>query len=125
MNHLTLVLCDMLLFPAAYLRDVMVGAISCRLEPQEDMTFKLYILTLGVLAPYRRLGIGAKMLQHMLSKAAAQPDIKEAYLHVQVGNEAAKAFYEVQGFTQGPVVKNYYKDIEPPDAWLFSKPITH
>lgn len=39
----------------------MVGAICSRVEPVEDSTssFKIYIMTIGVLAPYRRIGIGA------------------------------------------------------------------
>lgn len=44
----------------AYFADIMVGAICCRVEPQEGSDkFKVYIMTIGVLAPYRRLGIGA------------------------------------------------------------------
>lgn len=35
-----------------------VGAVACRLEKREGGGLKLYIMTLGVLAPYRRLGIG-------------------------------------------------------------------
>lgn len=43
----------------AYYNDVPVGAVACRLEPNpEPATQKLYIMTLGVLAPYRHAGIG-------------------------------------------------------------------
>jgi hypothetical protein len=55
----------------AYHNDVLVGAVCCRIEKEggqivSDKEFplaspsscKLYIMTLGVLAPYRRLGLG-------------------------------------------------------------------
>ena len=48
----------------AYYNDVVVGAVCCRVDvtnPEEGQIAqkKLYIMTLGCLAPYRRLGIMA------------------------------------------------------------------
>ena len=45
----------------AYYNDVVVGAVCCRVDvtnPEEGQIAKkkLYIMTLGCLAPYRRLG---------------------------------------------------------------------
>ena len=42
---------------AAYFNDIVVGGVCCRIETEGDQR-RLYIMTLGVLAPYRRLGIG-------------------------------------------------------------------
>jgi len=41
----------------AYFNDIIVGAV-CSREEKADGQKRLYIMTLGCLAPYRRLGIG-------------------------------------------------------------------
>jgi len=46
----------------AYLKDVLVGAISCKEDTQDDGSKAVYIMTITVLKPYRRYGIGSKLL---------------------------------------------------------------
>ena len=47
----------------AYYNDIVVGAVCCRIDVTPEGRRKLYIMTLGCLAPYRRLGVGTKMLR--------------------------------------------------------------
>lgn len=46
---------------SAYYNDIVVGGVCCRVDKTEDGR-RLYIMTLGCLAPYRRLGIGKKFI---------------------------------------------------------------
>lgn len=107
----------------AYRDGTLVGAIACRLELQATGNAKLYILTLGVLAPYRSAGIGSCLVQKALEACAEDPQIIEAYCHVQVGNDEATRFYERLGFTQVEVIPNYYSRLDPSDAYVLARPL--
>ncbi|KAI0081244.1 N-acetyltransferase NAT13 [Panus rudis PR-1116 ss-1] len=108
-----------------YYNDVPVGTICCRFETTGETT-KLYLMTMGVLAPYRSRGLGSASLQHVINaaKAHSKPKIDSIYLHVQVSNEAAKKFYERHGFEEVSIQKDYYKKIVPHDAWILEKKLT-
>ena len=45
----------------AYLKDVLVGAISCKIDLEEGQEV-VYVMTITVLKPYRRLGVGSQLL---------------------------------------------------------------
>jgi ribosomal protein S18 acetylase RimI-like enzyme len=106
----------------AYYGDLCVGSLACRLEKKEGSTgVRLYIMTLGVLAPYRRIGIGSKLLKKTLEQCKEDPNIVEVYLHVQTNNEAAIKFYKKYDFEITDTIQNYYKHIEPPDCYVLSK----
>ena len=51
---------------------------------QTYILFQLYIMTLGCLAPYRRLGIGTRMLEHVLNIVKEDGNYTSIFLHVQV-----------------------------------------
>ena len=106
---------------AAYYNDILVGAIACRLESKGEGKAKLYIMTLGVLAPYRDLGVGTHLLEHSLRVAREDPNIEEAYLHVQTNNDGAIRFYGKHGFSIKEMIPNYYKRIDPPDCYILHK----
>ena len=50
----------------AYLKDVLVGAISCKEDTLDDGTKAVYIMTITVLKPYRRYGIGSMLLEQAI-----------------------------------------------------------
>lgn len=110
----------------AWFHEALVGSITSRLEPLEgeEGKFRCYIMTLGVLKPYRRIGIASRLLQAVMDYVATQPTIVEVSLHMQVGSDAL-ALYKRFGFEEKEVVKDYYTDIEPADAIILRRVVTH
>ncbi|KAL3645576.1 hypothetical protein CASFOL_010756 [Castilleja foliolosa] len=93
---------------------------TCRLEKKETGAVRVYIMTLGVLAPYHGLGIGTKLLNYVLDLCSKQ-SIGEVYLHVQTNNEDAINFYKKFGFEITETIHNYYTNITPPDCYVVTK----
>jgi len=100
---------------------------------------RLYIMTLCVLSPYRRLHIGLwasnfivqffphsrgalghALLEQMLEVAKKDPAITEVFLHVQTNNDCAIRFYSSFGFTKEAEIRNYYRNIEPPNCYVLA-----
>jgi N-alpha-acetyltransferase 50 len=88
-------------------------------------SYRLYIMTLGVLAPYRRLGIGSMLLRHILNESIQESTIRDIYLHVQINNNEALRFYEKFGFQITSLVPHYYRTIKPSAAYELCKQIHH
>ncbi|KAM0791583.1 hypothetical protein ACM66B_006027 [Microbotryomycetes sp. NB124-2] len=189
-----------------YYQDIAVGNVICKLEPasqapsqtlvdavstsstankstltEASEKARLYVMTLGVLSPYRRQGLASKLIRHVIqaaeqshhqqSKADTKattngtngsvkdtapsagkkqkkdkkdgvaadidkkaedttdaqskpaPIIESIYLHVQTSNEDARQFWEKHGFEVKDTIKNYYRKIEPRDAWVLERAI--
>ena len=78
---------------------MLVGGIACRYEKSAAGGVKVYIMTLGVLAPYRGRGVGKRLLVRALAEAQKEAAAaEEVYLHVQTSNSEAIAFYKHFGF---------------------------
>jgi len=107
----------------AYFNDIMVGAVCCRVDVLNGRR-KLYIMTLGCLAPYRNLGIGTKMLEHVMKCVEQDGNLDSIFLHVQVNNESAINFYKKFGFEIVSTEEHYYKRIEPANAHVLAKTLT-
>ena len=83
-------------------------------------------MTLGVLKPYRRLGVATKLLEKVYAMVNKYSSVEQIYLHVQVNNEAAIDFYKKNGFEKiDDVQQNYYEEsVQPRDAFILSKSVT-
>ncbi|KAJ2007283.1 N-acetyltransferase 5 [Coemansia thaxteri] len=118
---------------AVYGNSTYVGTIACRKQALGFVTeplaasrcngngsemLEVYMMTLGVLAPYRRLGIGRQLLAHAIEFAAQDPKVHRVVLHVQIDNDDALRFYHKHGFSTQRMVERYYKNIDPPHAYL-------
>ena len=68
-------------------------------------------------------GAGTRLLERTLEKAAEDPNVEEAVLHVQTSNDEAIRFYEKNGFKVVSTIEGYYKKnrLDPPDAHVLTK----
>ena len=109
----------------AFYGDAAVGAVCCREDTVEGKNIpngKLYIMTLGVLSAYRRLGIGRQLLNYVLDEIIKKrPHIQQIYLHVHVNNDAAIEFYKQAGFEVSERLENYYSKLDPPDCFILTR----
>lgn len=84
---------------------------------------RIYIMTIAVVAPFRGMGIGAQLIQHVIDEAK-YIGIKEIYLHVHTKDEDSIEWYKHRGFAldkECPLVLGYYRKMRPPgDAYILT-----
>eukprot|EP00756_Hemistasia_phaeocysticola_P009555 Hpha_TRINITY_DN14916_c0_g1::TRINITY_DN14916_c0_g1_i2::g.143052::m.143052/K20793/NAA50, NAT5; N-alpha-acetyltransferase 50 len=103
----------------AHFMDVLVGDISCRKEPNQGRPGdRLYIMTFGVLEPYRGKGIGSHLLRQVMKDVYNSQKVNTIALHVQTTNERAQKFYSSFGFQNKGKVEGYYQQLKDADAYL-------
>ena len=101
-------------------RDLMLVARPSRLSNLEaskiagyivarETAGELHINNVAVRAEYRRLGIGATLLNRVLEEATRRK-AKAAFLEVRSTNVAAQALYEKSGFRAIARRANYYSE---------------
>ena len=77
---------------------------------------KIYLMTLCVLSPFRRLGVATALLEDVV-ETARKWGVEEVYAHVWVENRAALEWYEKRGFTiDEDVIERYYRKLQPDGA---------
>lgn len=101
----------------AYQTPQVVGAIRCRLLSSAI----LYISTIGLLAPYRSLGIASHLLQRVVLKAVEQHHVKSVTAHVWEANDEGLEWYTKQGFEVIAKEDGYYRKLRPSGAVLVQK----
>lgn len=89
----------------------LLGYIGCMLVLEEAS-----INNYGVLPEHRRKGIGATLMEHLLSHCRKR-DVEKVFLEVRISNQAAISLYKKFGFEKIGYRKDYYLDpVE--DAYL-------
>lgn len=78
-------------------------------------------MTITVLKPYRRYGIGSQLLERAIEDCAKKNGIKKMMLHVQCSNESALEFYKGHGFEVKEKLEDYYTDLDPPHCFVLVK----
>lgn len=91
-----------------------VGFVSFRVVEREAE-----LLNLAVLPAFRRLGIGARLLEQALQEAARQGAL-EMFLEVRDSNAGALRFYERFGFKLKSRRRGYYRN-PPSDALVLRR----
>jgi len=109
--------------PAAYTlpTDMLVGGIASRYERPAGGAAgggatRLYIMSLGVLAPYRGRGVGQRLLVRALAEAQREGSAQEVYLHVQARCESGAA-----GLGRGALRRAAAAQVNNDDAIAFYK----
>jgi ribosomal protein S18 acetylase RimI-like enzyme len=69
----------------AFYNDIVIGAYTVRLEDFKGKKHA-YILTFGVLEPYRKYGIGRQMMEQLEKDIRDNSDADGIYLHMHVLN---------------------------------------
>jgi ribosomal-protein-alanine N-acetyltransferase len=70
---------------------------------------RLHILNFAVASSFRRLGVGAQMIEKLINKLSQQRR-QEIVLEVRETNLAAQKFYQSQGFRAVSVLRSHYAD---------------
>lgn len=63
------------------------------------------------------------MIETVLENVTKHKEITDVYLHVHTANDDAQRFYTRFGFVLGEKVENYYRGVEPPDAFVMRKAV--
>jgi ribosomal-protein-alanine N-acetyltransferase len=79
---------------------------------------RTHIITIDVLEPHRRSGLGTLLLEEAHRRARAA-GAQRVVLEVSVENAPAQAFYRKHGYEVSRRLKRYYQDRE--DAWQMVK----
>ena len=103
-----------------------IGGIQCRLEDTNvDGDQSCYIQTIGVLAPYRELGVASQLLESILLTVVKHyPRVESLSAHVWEMSPDVVDWYKHRGFESNRgLVQGYYTRLRPAGAWFLTRRI--
>lgn len=99
-----------------FFKDIPVAIVGAKIVDDEV----LYIMTLGVLPTFERLGIASEMVKFLMENGKKR-GCKHCNLHVWENNPKGKSFYEKLGFKTLSFNPTYYTAIQPRGAHFLTK----
>lgn len=72
---------------------------------------EIHLLNIAVDLDWRGLGLGKKLMSVVINEAHRKI-LKQIFLEVRSGNQAARGLYQKLGFKELPIKKKYYSDGE-------------
>lgn len=107
----------------------LIGAIRSRLldvseGPPRKPGPMLYISTLVLLAPYRKLGIATQMFNAVLRTAIDQHGVTSVGVHVWEANTDALEWYTKRGFREIHYDPAYYSKLSPHGARVMTRDVS-
>ncbi|MFW9779997.1 MAG: ribosomal protein S18-alanine N-acetyltransferase [Candidatus Heimdallarchaeota archaeon] len=85
---------------------------------------KGHTVSLAVLPPYRRQGLGTKLLKESMTAMIAA-GANELFLEVRVSNQPAISLYHRAGYQIVKEIRHYYRDYEAAYLMALKVPKTH
>lgn len=105
-----------------FLGDKLIGSFCAKFYKAElNENDQLYIMTFGLLAQFRRCGIGRYCFSYLTERCRLSKNFNSISLHVQENNLPAIRFYKKAGFFERRKIEGYYKRIQPSTALLMTK----
>ena len=112
-------------------KDLMLAAITCRIEEDAETSPKklmLHVMTIAVAEEARGHGLASRLLTDVMDAARAEDGaFSKVHLHVQTSNKAALNLYRKLGFevSDKNIVRDYYPPtIIPRDAYHISRALS-
>jgi RimJ/RimL family protein N-acetyltransferase len=84
----------------AFRGDRLVGAVTCEHDPRVKVQHIGHIIGMMVYTDEQGRGVGRALLDALIERASADPELHLLTLNVTAGNEAAERLYERSGFVR-------------------------
>lgn len=100
---------DLLALPTTRGGVLLEGAEPVGIVLVQSVAGEAEVLTIAVRPPWRRGGLGRRLLDWVLERLAEE-GVDRLFLEVEAGNAAARALYAAAGFAQVAVRRGYYEN---------------
>jgi RimJ/RimL family protein N-acetyltransferase len=84
----------------AFLGDRLVGAVTCERDPRTKVRHLGHVTAMMVYREEQGRGVGRALMDALIARAAADPELHQLTINVTAGNAVAEGLYERAGFVR-------------------------